>query len=150
MRSQLTSLQPGENIVSLPVRTEALSLLSQVVLLLSADPERTKEEQALLNDVLAYVPAPSLSRHALLSDEEIAQLSAEVHSRVFATYKMPKSRLNQLIAELRRFRGHPDEGRVLRRVYRDFPEGSELTRYVRSTMQNLRVQRIGDSSGVRL
>lgn len=150
VRQHLTSLRPGENVISLPTRTEALSLLSQVVLLLSADPERTEEEQALLNDVLAYVPAPAFSIRALLSDEEIAKLSAEIHAHVFATYRMPKSRLNQLIAELRRFRGHPDEGRVLRRVYRDFPEGSELTRYVRTTMQNLRVQRIGDRNSARL
>lgn len=150
VRERLALLQPRENIIPLPVRTEALSLLSQVVLLLSADPERTKEEQDLLNDVLAYVPAPVLSARALLSDEEVAHLSAEIHARVFATYKMPKSRLNQLVAELRHFRGHPDEGRILRRVYRDFPEGSELTRYVRSTMQNLRVQRIGDRGDVRL
>ncbi|OGJ64126.1 hypothetical protein A3E47_03690 [Candidatus Peribacteria bacterium RIFCSPHIGHO2_12_FULL_54_10] len=150
VREQLAYLQPGENVISLPVRTEALSLLSQAVLLLSADQDRTKEGQALLNDVLAYVPAPLLSPHALLSDEEIAKLSAEIHARVFTTYKMPKSRINQLVAELRRFRGHPDEGRILRRVYWDFPEGSDLTRYVRSTMQNLRVQRIGDRSDVRL
>ncbi|MBI2523756.1 hypothetical protein HYW11_00865 [Candidatus Peregrinibacteria bacterium] len=150
VRSQLTALQPGEHIISLPIRTEALSLLSQVVLLLSADLERTTEEQALLNDVLAYVPAPALSPRALLNDEEIAKISAEIHARVFATYKMPKSRLNQLVMELHRFHGHPDEGRILRRVYRDFPEGSDLTRYVRSTMQNLRVQRIGDKSEARL
>lgn len=150
VRSQLAALQPGEHIISLPVRTEALSLLSQVVLLLSADLERTEEEQLLLNDVLAYVPAPALSPRALLNDEEIAEISVQIHAHVFATYKMPKSRLNQLVAELHRFRGHPDEGRILRRVYRDFPEGSDLTRYVRSTMQNLRVQRIGDRSEVRL
>lgn len=146
----LTSLQPGENVISLPVRTEVLSLLSQVALLLRADPERTEEEQALLNEVLAYIPAPSISSRVLLSDEEIAKISAEIHARVFATYKMPKSRLNQLVAELHHFRGHPDEGRILRRVYRDFPEGSDLTRYVRSSMQNLRVQRIGDRSDVQL
>ena len=150
VRQHLVALRPGENVIALPVRTEALSLLSQVVLLLSADPERTDEEQALLNDVLAYVPVPALSPRALLNDEEIAKMSAEIHARVFATYKMPKSRLNQLVAELRHFRGHPDEGRILRRVYHDFPEGSELTRYVRSTMQNLRVQRIGDRSEARL
>lgn len=150
VRQHLVALRPGENVISLPVRMEALSLLSQVVLLLSADPERTEEEQALLNDVLVYVPVPAFSMRALLSDEEIAKLSAEIHTRVFAMYRMPKSRLNQLVAELRHFRGHPDEGRILRRVYRDFPEGSELTRYVRTTMQNLRVQRIGDRSDVRL
>lgn len=150
VRHHLVLLQPGENVISLPVRTEALALLSQVALLLRADPERTGEEQALLNEVLAYIPAPSLSPRTLLSDEEISKISAEIHARVFTTYKMPKSRLNQLVAELHRFRGHPDEGRILRRVYRDFPEGSDLTRYVRSTMQNLRVQRIGDRSDMRL
>ncbi|MBI2121190.1 MAG: Asp-tRNA(Asn)/Glu-tRNA(Gln) amidotransferase subunit GatC, partial [Candidatus Wildermuthbacteria bacterium] len=43
--------------------------------------------QALLNDVLAYVPAPALSQRALLSDEEIARFQKEL-SQVLDYFEM--------------------------------------------------------------
>ena len=38
---------------------------------------------------------------------------------------MQRSRVNQLIAELRAVRGHPEEGRILRRLYQALPGGPE-------------------------
>ncbi len=48
----------------------------------------------------------------------------DIRVRIFV-YHMRQSRLNQLVAELKALNGHPEEGRILRRLYAELPGGPE-------------------------
>lgn len=83
----------------------------------SIDPE-------LLDDLAAYMPPPQEPTQVALSEEQIMHIVYSIKDNIF-TYDMTQSRVNQLTAELRALEGHPDLGRILRRLAIELPDGPE-------------------------
>lgn len=71
-----------------------------------------------------------------LTDDEVDALVQQMYRRIFS-FKMPRSRYNQLLAEFHAIEGHPDQGRILRRLYHVLPENG-LAKYVRTEFQKVR------------
>lgn len=77
-----------------------------------------------------------------LTDEQIAALTSRIRKRILV-YSMQRPRWNQLQMELKELAGHPDEGRILRALYRALEEDG-LSPYVRPAFRELR-QRLDDA-----
>jgi hypothetical protein len=123
------------------VKKEAFQLLSSAAEKL----EQTGTGVALetkIKPLLPEPPAPPVLRH--LTDEEIDTVIRAMLRRI-DVYTQEKSRSNQMVVELGRLKGHQDEGKILRRLYNVV--SPELTRYVRSAIQQLRTQVIQDQAG---
>jgi hypothetical protein len=78
----------------------------------------------LLDDIARYLPAPKDTSIVVLSEEEVMQIVQLIREKIFV-YNMTKPRINQFIAEIRVLNGHPDEGRILRRLAIALPDGPE-------------------------
>lgn len=103
----------------------------------SIDPELTEQ-------VKQYLPVDASETVSVMSDEELALLVQGIRDRIF-TYHMTRSRLNQFVAELRAMEGHPEQGRILRRLYLALPDGPELfPERIRREITRLRWQREGE------
>ncbi|MFH1443798.1 MAG: DUF5667 domain-containing protein [Candidatus Peregrinibacteria bacterium] len=106
------------------VRRESSAALEMLALALKKQEElgqTQKVDPILLQQITAYLPvekAPSLS------EVEVQQLVAGIRQRIFA-YHLTQARLNQFIQELKMVEGHPDQGRILRRLYFALPGGPE-------------------------
>ncbi len=97
----------------------------------------------LLADITSFLPQPPSQQYALMSDEEVNMAVGAILERVYA-YKMPKSRENQLRVELRNLGAHPEQGRMLRAVYRALPEDSRLRDLTRREVVELRWEQVGE------
>lgn len=152
----LPSLQSGTGMLLKPdAQKEALSLLSQVAAALknTASGTGTVIADDITRQIAQYLPAgeeePAQSgtppRISTLPDGPLteSQLESAVQGairRVFDIYTMPNSRLNALRVEMKKFQGTQDEGRFLRRLYRDMPDNEVFRNLVRKAIQNLRVE----------
>jgi len=56
-----------------------------------------------------------------MSDDEAQDIVGKIYARVF-TFRQPRSRWSQLMYELTQLHGHPDEGKILRQLYKIMPE----------------------------
>ena len=83
----------------------------------SVDPE-------LLDDIAMYLPAPKDTTDVSLSEEEVMHIVMTIKEKIFV-YHMTQSRINQFIAEIKALNGHPDQGRILRRLALNLPDGPE-------------------------
>ncbi|OIO55758.1 hypothetical protein AUJ46_00485 [Candidatus Peregrinibacteria bacterium CG1_02_54_53] len=116
----------SQNVATLTpeVRRESSAALEMLALALRKQEElgqTQKVDPILLQQITAYLPieeAPSLS------EAEVQQFVAGIRQRIFA-YHLTQSRLNQFVQELRTIEGHPDQGRILRRLYFALPGGPE-------------------------
>lgn len=139
---QLNTLNSSDDSALKPdVKKEALSLLSDLADTLNSANEGTgstvAENDAILKNVRTYLPKPAskpVVKH--MTEEEIGELVAAIKARVFL-YKQPRSRYSQLINEMQRLVGNPDEGSILRALYHELPENG-LAIYVRTAIQELR------------
>lgn len=78
----------------------------------------------VLREVASYVPHEAEKTVAALSEEELMQIVTSIEERIFV-YHMKRSRVNQFISELKALEGHPDHGRILRRLHLALPDGPE-------------------------
>lgn len=156
----LPSLQTDNDSVLKPeVRKEALSLLSAVAAALKqADSTATGStiSQDIALQLAAYMPAEEATSQesatgtpvtvisASLSDAELSTAVRASMHRVFDIYTMPHSRINALRVEMKKFQGSVDEGRFLRRFYRDMPDNETFRQIVRTAIQNLRVEQFAE------
>lgn len=107
------------------VHKEANTLLTFLASALQTAQNRGAEiDSELMNDLAAYLPAPTEPTQVVLSEEEIMQIVLGIKESIFL-YDMTRSRVNQFIAELRALEGHPDTGRILRRLAQVLPDGPE-------------------------
>jgi hypothetical protein len=81
-------------------------------------------DATLLSDIASYLPPPSDTTTVVLSEEEVMEIVMGIKEKIFV-YDMTKSRINQFIAEMRALEGHPDQGRILRRLAMTLPDGPE-------------------------
>ncbi|MEK7218060.1 MAG: DUF5667 domain-containing protein [Patescibacteria group bacterium] len=86
-------------------------------------------------------PAAPAVRH--LTEEEVASMATAMVGRIF-TFKMPRSRYNQLLVECRAIEGHPDERRILNMLQGKLPPNG-LAKSVRTELQRAR-ERVEDES----
>ncbi len=78
----------------------------------------------LLTDIAAYLPPPTDTSTVVLSEEEIMGIVMGIKEKIFL-YDMTHSRINQFVAEMKALQGHPDQGRILRRLALTLPDGPE-------------------------
>jgi hypothetical protein len=85
-----------------------------------------------------YLPqdesAPPVVRH--LTEEEVEAAASAMYNRIFS-YKMPRSRYNQLLVECRSVEGHPDERRILNMLQEKLPPNG-LAKNIRTEIQKAR------------
>ncbi|UPA22430.1 DUF5667 domain-containing protein [Candidatus Peribacteria bacterium] len=159
----LPSLQSGSGDLLKPdARKEALSLLTQVATALK---QTTNGSGTVLTDDIArqiadYLPTPAASADAdtprivisssytPLTESQLETAVQGALRRVFDIYTMPNSRLNALRVEIKKFADSPDEGRFLRRLYRDMPDNDVFRQVVRTAIQNLRVEQFIEDESV--
>lgn len=132
VRSVWSDLQPyvqsleNEDIALSPsMHKEAKTLLSFLATSLSVASNRgVRIDPELLDDLAAYMPPPKDPTTVVLSEEEIMSIVMKIKEKIFV-YDMTQSRINQFISEIRALEGHPDLGRILRRLAMTLPEGPE-------------------------
>lgn len=134
----ISAIRSDESNLKPEVRKEILNMLSQAA-------EHLEEQtgtgmivaDGLDEDLKPFLPQ-RVTRPEVqpLTDEQIDALVQQIRSRIF-TFDQQRSRWNQLTHEIRQLKGHPDEGRILRRLYHALPEDG-LARYVRPAIQELR------------
>ena len=135
--------------VQLPadVRKEVVALLGDFAREVQEyDQQFAGIDAAFTKHLAAYVPAEYTEEAvASLSDEELQQLVQDIRSRIFV-YHMRQSRLNQMYAELKALAGHPEEGRILRRLYTVLPGGPEnFPERIQKEITRLRWERAADT-----
>lgn len=92
----------------------------------------------LLQAAGEFLPKEPVTVVAHLSDEQIIAFATSIKDRIFTEYRMPKSRSNVLLSELRGLKGSVDEGRILRALYHAMPEDTELRVPVRRAITQLK------------
>jgi hypothetical protein len=123
------------------IRAEAIALLTTVAETLEEQQVGTGAIAAdFLDEVEEVVPIPVRPKPPLpsLTEDQLTSEVAHTLNLVFGNYKIPKSQRNELLRHMKRFSGHPDEGRFLRRLLLELPEESELRIIVRRAIQQLR------------
>ncbi|MFA7682490.1 MAG: hypothetical protein WCX61_05695, partial [Candidatus Peribacteraceae bacterium] len=125
------------------VRKEAQVLLSELAFTIVNQQEKNGiAEPLLITEVAAYLP-PDVQTIPILTEEEIMTIVQGIKDRIFV-YSMQRSRINQLNAEFKSLEGHPDQGRILRRLYFALPGGPEdFPLRVRKEIIRLQWQRAG-------
>ncbi len=149
----LPSLQSGTGeMLKEEDRKEALTLLSQVASGLQEAGEQNADPTSddVVKQIADYLPAAdteeaitkpviTLAPHVPMTEAQINAAVDRTLRRVMDIYTMSQSRLNALRVEMKKFEGHPDEGRYLRRLYDQLPEDeTKLKQLVRHGIQQLR------------
>lgn len=117
----LTALKDDTDALEPEVKKEALALLSSMADALGGQEEGTFEQREIfLQEVTSYLPAEEPVQ-AVMSDMEAEQIVGKIYARVFV-FKQPRSRWSQLMYEIGQLHGHPDEGKILRHLYKIMPE----------------------------
>jgi hypothetical protein len=104
---------------------EAMTLLAFLATSLHVASNRGADiDPELLDDIAVYLPAPRDTSTVVLSEEEIMHIVSTIREKIFI-YHMTQSRINQFFTEIKALDGHPDQGRVLRRLAFALPDGPE-------------------------
>lgn len=130
------------------VQKEVLGMIGRFAQLVEAnEPAFTELDPELVEQVAAYAPAPDGEPLAMtiMSDAELTTLVKGIRGRIFL-YHMTRSRLNQLLVELKALSGHPEEGRILRRLYSELPGGPEnFPDRIKKEITRLRWEKAGET-----
>jgi hypothetical protein len=143
LQGQLSVLDDETSPLRPEVRKEAQVLLSELAFTIVNQQEKNGiAEPLLITEVAAYLP-PDVQTIPILTEEEIMTIVQGIKDRIFV-YSMQRSRINQLNAEFKSLEGHPDQGRILRRLYFALPGGPEdFPLRVRKEIIRLQWQRAG-------
>lgn len=109
------------------VQKEVLSMVGRAAVLVEENEQQFAEiDPDLVEQIAVYAPAGDDLPQAVaaMTEAELANLVDGIRGRIFL-YHMTRSRLNQLVVELKALTGHPEEGRILRRLYSELPGGPE-------------------------
>ena len=94
-----------------------------------------------------FLPEEPVTVVAHLTDEQVLAIASNIKERIFTQYRMPQSRSNVLLAELRKLKGNADEGRILRALYHAMPEDTELRVPVRRSITQLKWSVVAGEEG---
>ncbi|OGJ67504.1 hypothetical protein A3G69_05800 [Candidatus Peribacteria bacterium RIFCSPLOWO2_12_FULL_53_10] len=105
-------------------------------------------DPALLHAAIEFLPEEEpVVAVAHLSDEQVLAFAQGIKDNIFTQYRMPKSRSNVLLAELKKLQGGTDEGRILRALYHAMPEDTELRVPVRRAITQLKWSVVAGGEG---
>lgn len=141
LKPQLAGLLAEDDTTHPLLKKEATALLASIsekIDTLSKDADAVDEAvTAVQGEIAKYLPPEEETARLLVSEAELdAEVDAMV-SRIF-TLKMPRSRYNQLIAEMADLRTsrNPNRGTLLRRLYRKLPQNG-LAGFVQTEIKNM-------------
>lgn len=117
------------------LKKEAVSLLAKTASLAKSKTDgETKIAQALVTDIAQFLPpAPD---DLVVSEDALNARVHDMYDRIFV-FRHPRSRYNQLLAEMVNLERDPNRGTLLRRLKSALPEG--LGDYV-----NTEIKKLGD------
>jgi hypothetical protein len=115
---------------------EVKTLLERFAVALTESAGQVTHDSVVLRELTEFLPREPAVRVAQLTDGQVLAVATAIKDRVF-TYRMPRSRHNQMITELRDLQGNPDAGRVLRALYHAMPKETELLTPVRRAITQL-------------
>lgn len=119
------------------LKKEATALIvnasKQLTTLTTENEDTTTELTDLATDLEQYVPAES--EQVLLSEEELDARVTAIVNRIFV-FRVPVSRYNQLMLEMRELQKDPNRGTILRRLYHALPQNG-LAQYVQMEIKQL-------------
>ena len=125
MQPYLSDLQDDETAMKPSMYKEAKTLLSFLATSLQVAHERGVEvDSQLLNETAIYLPPPKDTSSVVLSEDDIMNIVMGIKTKIFL-YHMTQPRINQFVSEMKALEGHPDEGRILRRLAQVLPDGPE-------------------------
>ncbi len=135
----LPSLQNAQR----PTSDRTVRKETEVALALFADAVREQGGKSETGATIALELSPYLPQEVApapvvktLTDEEVQAIVRQMYDRIYS-YKMARSRYNQLLVEFHNIEGNPDRGRILRELYHFLPENG-LAQYVRTEFQRVR------------
>lgn len=123
---------------------EAKALLERFAL---AVKDNTEFDPDLIAAAEEFLPKEPVTVVAHLTDEQVIAFATSIKQRIFTQYRMPKSRSNVLLSELRTLKGNADEGRILRALYHAMPEDTELRVPVRRAITQLKWSVVAGEEG---
>jgi hypothetical protein len=106
--------------------------------------QRADFAPAIREAALALLPKEPVVVLPHLTDEQVGAVASAITDRVF-TYRMPRSRRNQLLSELKELQGNPDAGRILRALYHAMPEKSDLVTPVKRSITQLNKEIVAEA-----
>lgn len=125
LQPYIDALESTEVALDPSTHKEARALLTFLASSLQTAQNRGAEiDPELMADLAAYMPVSDTPAQVVLTEEEVMQIVFGIKESIFL-YDMTRSRVNQFIAELRALNGHPDTGRILRRLAQVLPDGPE-------------------------
>ncbi|TSC58645.1 MAG: hypothetical protein Greene041662_717 [Candidatus Peregrinibacteria bacterium Greene0416_62] len=104
-------------------------------------------DPALLEAATEFLPEEPAVEVVRLSDEQVLALAQDIKDSIFMKYRMPKSRSNVLLAQLKNLHGNANEGRILRALYDVMPEDTELRIPVRRSITQLKWSVVAGEGG---
>ena len=118
----LQSLTGSGDQLSPDVHKEAVSLLSTLAVTLQQQSGTgdTLASEDFLKEINTYLPPPTPT-HIVMTDDEAQRIAQRIYNRVFV-FKQSRSRWSQLMYEIKQLEGNPDEGTLLRHLYRTMPQ----------------------------
>lgn len=146
LQPYLQTLENEELALGPSMHKEAQTLLAFLATSLHVASNRGAAiDPELLDDIASYLPAPKDTSVVVLSEEEVMEIVERIRENIFL-YNMTQSRINQFIAEIKALDGHPDQGRILRRMATALPDGPEnFPQRVYKEIVKLRWSRVGET-----
>ena len=146
LQPYLRTLENEELALDPAMHKEAQTLLAFLATSLHVASRRGADvDPELLDDIAAYLPAPKEPTVVSLSEEEVMEIVSRIREKIFL-YDMTRSRINQFFAEMKALDGHPDQGRILRRLALSLPDGPEnFPERVYKEIVKLRWERVGET-----
>ena len=137
LQPYLAALEEEDSKLSVEHQQEAKASLATFAVAISAyEADVGGLDQEFLDEVSPYLPNTPTLAALPLSAEQIQSIGQAIYDRIFL-YKLARSRWNQLLVESRALDGHPDQGRILRWLYRELPENG-LARYVKTEFERVK------------
>ncbi|OGJ56396.1 hypothetical protein A3D88_03340 [Candidatus Peribacteria bacterium RIFCSPHIGHO2_02_FULL_52_16] len=137
LQPYLAALEAEDSKLSVEHQQEAKASLATFAVAISAyEADVGGLDQEFLDEVSPYLPNTPTLAALPLSAEQIQSIGQAIYDRIFL-YKLARSRWNQLLVESRALDGHPDQGRILRWLYRELPENG-LARYVKTEFERVK------------
>jgi len=146
LRAYVAMVEEEDSAVPPALRKEAKALLERFATAVTENSDAVGAiDKSVLEEIAALVPGEDpVVYTSVLSEAQIAQLAEQIYDRIYS-YRMPRSRLNQLQLELISVRDSIDEGSVLRGLHALLPAQSQLSDTVRREIARLRWQRAGET-----
>jgi len=148
LQPSLALLGDEHSPLSSDVRKEARALLSIFALAINEVGQYVAEvDPELMSDIAVYLP-PEPQEIAIqsLTEEEVMEIAWRIREKVF-TYHLKRPRLNQFVLEMKALEGHPEQGRILRRLTRILPDGpEEFPLRVTKEIVKMRYKKVADET----